>query len=64
MVFQCGVLSLIFEILNGSSVKFVELAYLIFDAPTLFLRSWMGPHVIYGSAVLFLGLSRGIGSCM
>ena len=24
----------------------------------------MSPHVMYGSAVLFLGLSRGIGSCI
>ena len=31
------------------------------DSFFLILESWMSPHVMYGSAVWFLGLSRGIG---
>ena len=50
-------LSPIFEILNGSLVKFVN-----WDLSVLFLRSQTSPHVMYSSAVWFLGLSRGIGS--
>ena len=72
-------LSLIFEILNSSLVKFVKLIFLrsiIFseisilssknfnlgDSLFLILESQMSPHVMYGNAVLFSGLSRSIGS--
>ena len=33
------------------------------DSLFLILESWMSPLVMYGSAVLFLGLPMGIGSC-
>ena len=52
-----GFFSPIFEILDDSPVKFVN-----WDLSVLFLRSWMSPHVMYGSDLWFLRLSRGIGS--
>ena len=64
--------------LNSSPVKFVKLIFLksFISSETsilsdekisigisfLILGSWMSPHVMYGSVVCFLGMSRGIGS--
>ena len=59
------ILSLIFEILNGSLVKFVNSDssnFISIGISFLILRSQTSPHVMYTSAVWFLGLSRGIGS--
>ena len=57
ITYLLGVSSLILEIPDDSLVINSN----NWDLSFLFLRSWMSPHVMYGNAVWFLGLSRGIG---
>ena len=56
--FHVEILSL-FEFPNGSLVKFVN-----WNLSVSLLRSQTSPHVMYSSALWFLGLSMGIGLCI